>query len=415
MKAGSSVLIAAALSTLAVHPAAQQQTATFRWAVDVVAVPVQVVDRRGDPISTLKAGDFHVWLNGHERRVLSATFLTYPLPATTSPVVPSMAAVATNATVSVISPPNVNGRMVIVAVDESSLSPNAARLAALAARKFIDRLPADDVVGVYTYPFGKPLVDLQHDHGLASRSLDQVSGNYTPPISRYALSLSEILDVTAGDTGTLNKIATRVCEVDTRGCLDGIKGEAMMLAAHLETQSRQSLGELGFLLRGLHTLPGRKTVVLISGGLIAADRMGARPDVSEMVRSAAEQAAESDVVLYALHIDSSLLDGFSAAQKSTMRNSDRFESLPRDRTVQANGLERVAGEAGGAVFRDEVGAGEVGFDRILRETSGYYLLGVEPLDFDRDGRLHAIRVKSSAKGATVRARTRVVIPVRKQI
>ena len=44
--------------------------------------------------------------------------------------------------------------------------------------------------------------------------------------------------------------------------------------------------------------------------------------------------------------------------------------------------------AGGALFKVQVGSGEYAFDRVLREISAYYMLGVEPADEDRDGRPH---------------------------
>lgn len=43
------------------------------------------------------------------------------------------------------------------------------------------------------------------------------------------------------------------------------------------------------------------------------------------------------------------------------------------------------------------------FGRVLRETMSHYLLGVEPTANDWDGRKLMVKVKTSAKGATVRA------------
>ena len=88
-------------------------------------------------------------------------------------------------------------------------------------------------------------------------------------------------------------------------------------------------------------------------------------------------------------------------------------SLFRDSGMFATGLEMVAGAAGGDVLRVQGATPDKAFDRILRETSAYYLVGVEPADADRDGKTHYIRVKVKAKGALVRSRTVVVIPARK--
>jgi hypothetical protein len=54
--------------------------------------------------------------------------------------------------------------------------------------------------------------------------------------------------------------------------------------------------------------------------------------------------------------------------------------------------------------------GTAAFNRILDETSSYYLLGVEAENSDRDGKPHALSVKTTAHGATVRARSWVMIP-----
>ena len=55
---------------------------------------------------------------------------------------------------------------------------------------------------------------------------------------------------------------------------------------------------------------------------------------------------------------------------------------------------------------------EVAFDRVLRETSAYYVLGVEGSEEDRDGRPHPIRVRVKRKGAEWRSRSEVIITKR---
>jgi len=57
-----------------------------------------------------------------------------------------------------------------------------------------------------------------------------------------------------------------------------------------------------------------------------------------------------------------------------------------------------------------LGRGRAAIDRLVRETSAYYLLSVEPLSTERDGKPHTITVKVKAPNATVRNRSFVVIP-----
>ena len=56
------------------------------------------------------------------------------------------------------------------------------------------------------------------------------------------------------------------------------------------------------------------------------------------------------------------------------------------------------------------GAGEYALSRVLRETSSYYLLGVEPQASDRDGSLRKLSVKVRRPGVTVRSREWVTVP-----
>jgi hypothetical protein len=58
----------------------------------------------------------------------------------------------------------------------------------------------------------------------------------------------------------------------------------------------------------------------------------------------------------------------------------------------------------------EAGTPDYVFDRVLKETTSYYALGVEPADEDRDGKPHYIRVKTTAGSVTVRSRVQVFIP-----
>jgi hypothetical protein len=107
---------------------------------------------------------------------------------------------------------------------------------------------------------------------------------------------------------------------------------------------------------------------------------------------------------------SSATAGLPDAPNTPIRATDRFLSQTRDSQLTALGLQRLAGEAGGSYIHIAAGSGDIAFDRVLKETSAYYLLGVQPESVDRDGRLHYIRVKVDSKGATVRARTQVTIP-----
>jgi hypothetical protein len=89
---------------------------------------------------------------------------------------------------------------------------------------------------------------------------------------------------------------------------------------------------------------------------------------------------------------------------------DRNTSIFRDGNILSRMVDQVSGASGGDMFRSLTDDGAYAFERLRRETSAYYLVGVEVADRDRDGKTHAVTVKTSAPGATVRARSWVMIP-----
>ena len=53
----------------------QQQPPAFRSGVELVSVDVQVVDKRGQPITGLKPEQFEVTIDGRKRQVASAQLI----------------------------------------------------------------------------------------------------------------------------------------------------------------------------------------------------------------------------------------------------------------------------------------------------------------------------------------------------
>lgn len=383
--------------------AAGVQQPRFNSGVERIVVDVQVVDSQGRPIPALTAGDFEVRLDRGLRKVTSVEFIRaadIALPAGGAPAAKRSAQPAAPAD------PSPGGRDFIIAIDESSFLTRNAPAAVRAARGFIERLAPNDRVGVFTYPAFRRSFAMTTDHAAVLKDLDGVIGTLDLPQSR--LSKSEVIDIVSGDLDVLSRVARRECGPRPGSdCLRRIQGEANAMGMVFESQVHQSMGGLRTLFAALHQDPERKTVVIVSGGLLASDRIGGRPDVSGIITTMGEEAAKANATLYVLHMDSSFLDAFSAASGGTPSTS-----LMRETSATESGLDRLAGTAGGTLVHVEPGSEERAFQRILRETAAYYLLGVEPLDRDRDGRPHFISVHVKVRGAEVRSRRTVVIPVK---
>jgi hypothetical protein len=228
---------------------------------------------------------------------------------------------------------------------------------------------------------------------------------------QFNLGISEALEIADGGRARLADAVLRECGrslteyVSTAraaddpssgrdSCPEQLEQQSRALAQQAHGQARTSLAALEALIARLKDLPGPKTIVLLSEGMIVDPR---RIDLSRLAASA--QAAR--VTIYSLLLDIPLFD---ATQERVSPSADR------DRQVREDGVDRVAGAARGAVFR-QVGSDAAPLARIARELSGHYLLAFEASDGDRDARAHRIRVTMAAGRQLVRARTHFAMPV----
>jgi VWFA-related protein len=384
----------------------QQQPTRFTSSVNMLAVDVRVVDDSGQPILGLLPGDFTVSINRHERRVVSADLVQYandarpllniaPLTRPASGTVPD------------------NNRVFVLAVDTASFSTGGIKPAIEAAQRFVANLRPNDIVGLYVYPYERPNLDLTHDHRVVRDALANLIGRREDQLGQYHLSPAEVVDINAGDREALDRVVAAECPVAPGqppdvGCPSIISAEASMAASYYEAEASERLYSLEVLLRDLGRLQGRKTVVVVSGGLLNATRAGARPNVQSFMTELGEMAARSNVGTYVVHIDDTFLNAFSVAARPSRRAIDQARSVMADESAFADGLIRLASETGGTYLPVKAGTGDFAFGRVLRETMAYYLLGVEPAPEDFDGRKLVVQVKTSAKGATVRALREVI-------
>ena len=109
-------------------------------------------------------------------------------------------------------------------------------------------------------------------------------------------------------TDTLRRVLLRECGNENDSpCAQNIEREVNMLAFYYENVVTQEVNGLTDMMRTVGTLPGRKTVVLLSGGMPAADRPGARPNISDLARVLGEEAARANTTIYTLFLDQTIV------------------------------------------------------------------------------------------------------------
>jgi VWFA-related protein len=373
------------------EPSAPSQQPIFRAGVDLIEVDVGVIDRSGRPIRDLLAPEFSVTVDGKPRRVVTAEFISLRAPAAFDrrrAVESSEASISTNTE-------RVRGRLIMIAVDRESITFGSGRNATTAASAFLEKLGPTDLVAFMTVPQPGPFVDFTSNHGRVRTELDRTVG-LGQPVKGMTLNIGvdEAIQLVRGydprlERELLNRFCGQFAPNTTAylDCVADVHAEAVGIVQQVEHRTHQSIGTLETILRALSDLEGPKSLVWISEGLIL-ERTGI--DASNLDRL----AAAANTTVHVLLLDREVFDASEAVRSPT---------VTRDRNLEESGLEILAGYTRGSLHRVVAGA-EFVFDRIEEEISGYYLLGVESLETDADGRRHDLKVSVRRQNATVRAR-----------
>lgn len=358
----------------------QQSTPVFRAGVDLVAVDVSVVDGEGRPVEGLRAEDFSLKVNGTPRAISSVEYIPQGAPVTDRAASVTGWHYSSNEGASV-------GRLIMLAVDESSLPPGDGKAVMNTAARFVDQLSPSDRIGLYVFPGTGPTIDFTAEHGVVRDGLSKINGKAEILDTTHNIGWSEAVAIDRGDATTLRDVIARECiQGSDLLCTETVEQEARQLSQHLMVQSRAAQGALRALLARMKEIDGTKTLILLSAGLLA--------DYAQTeITALGEQALAAQVNIYVLRVEGARFDAARRRLSPTLTEDER---------IWTTGLETLAGSGRGAWFRI-TGDGTYAFNRIARELSGYYLLAFEPQGEQR-GKRHKIDVNVSRRGATVRSR-----------
>lgn len=412
----ASVAIACAVATLAAgsRPFAQ----TFRAAVDLIAVDVQVLGRDARPVPALGPQDFEVTLDGRKRKVVSATFTRHDL--TPLPLLPGSRSVdPPQDDVVVEDMSEGGGRTFIISIDTGSFRAVDAQQPIAAAQRFVRQLSPDDRVGVFTLPHG-PNLSPTTSRVAVRQTLARVVGRKPMESGQVTMSVEQVIDITATAATqpmmTSRRTITQMFQEETASgdqitcagtataCTEAALSEAQSLANALEEEVMEGLAGLGSILRLLQEFPGRKTVLLLSGGMPVTDRSGGRPSLANEVKRLGEQATYANATIHTIYFPPEATMLFSAESRRPRTSS------ARTRGIYTRALAEFSEPSGGMLIEVNSGGGETAVDRLLTQTSSYYVLGVEPEERDRDGRPHRLSVKVRQADMRSRSRHLVVVP-----
>jgi VWFA-related protein len=407
-------MVASLLAVFLALPGAQSPQ--FRSSVTIAAIDVQILEKNGMPVPGLLPEAFEVTIGGRRRPVVSADRVQFDSasvdrarPTTGSNVWPHS---------------DRGGRDLVLVVDTVSFDADVWQRTMETVRVFLRSLHPADRVGLYAYP---PAVHEAPttDHEQVGRALAAIGARGRPLWTRYNLRPSEIVDVHAAaalvkhlgsdafrrgssdaraDNATVQAIHLRECPSDP-DCPGRIMTDALNAMSEMEGRAVRAVDGLAAMLSVIGTWPGRQTVVFLTGGLTVSDQPGARPGRDDLERRLGPLIAQTHSAVYTLFVDETARNPSSAVRRVSARGADPA----RDLRLQSFWLEQFSAASGGTLLTAGQDYGEAALREVLRETSAYYVLGVEAAAEDRDGRPRSLRVRLPGRSLTIRHRSWVTL------
>ena len=359
------------------QPANQRPTATFRSSVDLVTVNVVVRDKNGNIVRGLTRDDFTITEDGRPQTVSTFDFEEIATSAVeAAPVeIPTILGSVGRASAAVAAAPaapapsiDMHGRRVIALFfDLSSMQPEEATRSAAAAREYVEkRLTPSDLVAIVTLSTTLQVVqEFTSDRALLLQTIDRLSGV-------EGMGFEETAAADATD--------------DTATAFSADDAEFALFNTDRRLQAIQALIE------AMAPIEQKKSLIYFSGGMTQSGL-----DNRVAIRTVTDRAVRSNVSIYAA--DSRGLQALGPAGDATQA-STRGQSAFSGRAVSArfdsmsasqDALTAMAEDTGGRAFFDQNDFKSV-FDRVVADTSAYYLLGFSSTNPSKDGRFRRIRV-----------------------
>ena len=403
----STILIAQlALSSLAQQPASSpspspppqtpqaqkpEEVDVVRITTNLVQVDAVVTDKSGKVVTDLKPEEVQIFEDGRQQKITHFTYYVAERPPAEKPAKP--------ATVDKNAPPVPTNRLrpedirrtIALVVDDLGLSFESTYYVRRALKKFVDEQmqPGDLVAIIRTSGGMGALQQFTSDKRQLNAAIERVKWN---AIGRSGVgAFAAIEPPTPGPGGA---------DIDT------FNEEA--------NQTRQdmfavgTLGAISYVVKGLKTLPGRKSILLISDGfrIYNLDDPTRNYLAREKLNRLIDEAGRASVVIYTMNATGLQTLGFTAADDLSGRDTQQLQVAMTSRRNAAfetqAGLDFLARQTGGIPIRNTNDLSG-GIKRVMEDQKGYYLIGYRPdnATFDaRTGRrtFHHLTLKVARPG-----------------
>jgi VWFA-related protein len=390
-----------------------------RISVTLVQVDAVVTDKKGRYVTNLKPDDFEISEDGKRQSITNFSYVetqpATPLSKQSEPGKPNPDAVILPP--APLRPESVR-RTIALVVDDLGLSFESIAYVRQALKKYVnEQLQPGDLVAIIRTSAGMgALQQFTYDKRVLNAAIERVrwNGFGRSGVSSFVpLGGPQGRSIIPGSNGT-----------------DPLGETSEHFREELFTVG--TLGGVNFVVRALHQLPGRKSILLFSDGfrLFSGTRADLSQRVFQAVRQLTDLANRASVVIYTMDARGLQTVGLTAADQPSatglrvVRNGnvpeirsgmdpEEIRNVPRSRHEELfntqDGLQYLANQTGGFSIRDTNDLNR-GIRDVLDDQRGYYLLGYVPeASSFRATRsvvpFHKISVKVKDSSLHVRSRT----------
>lgn len=384
------------------RPAQSGDEDVVRITTKLVQVDAVITDRNGKLVTDLRPEELQIMEDGRPQKITHFIIITAGNAAGSPVVAVANRSAKTNdrnappAPPVILRPEDVRRSMAVV-VDDLGLSAESIPYVRRALKKFVDdeMQPSDLVAIIRTGSGIGALQQFTSDKRMLYAAIDRVKWN---PNGRSEVSAirpfqSSAVDDFEGPELTVKKI-------------EGIRDD------YFETAT---LNAIGYVMRGMKEMPGRKSMLLLSDGIRGGGPGGGREEgnsIQDVLLRVADQANRGSVVIYAVDARGLQTLALTAGDNprvttaSITRNPAGSRDLLTKRRVDfrqtQEGLSSLAKATGGFAILNDNDLNK-GIRRVLDDQQSYYLIGYRPDDstFDaKTGRqkFHSLTLKVTRPG-----------------
>lgn len=415
----------------------QSKEDVVRVTTNLVQIDVAVTDKDGKQVTNLSPEEFEVFEDGRKQQITNFSYISTDANASSQPS-NTVTAQPPAKNVPKVQPahlrPEQVRRTVALVVDDLGLSLESIGYVRDALRKFVDeQMQPNDLVAIILTSAG-------------SGSLQQFTSD-----KRKLYAAIERVHWYPNGRGGENPFSVRN---ESQTAADFQMTQQVINEFEDEREANYAVGTfgtLGFVVRGMTELPGRKSLVLISEAFRLFTAQGRNQRLIQAMQRLTDQANQASTVIYTVDASGlqtltltasdkvaglrftfdpqALANGLASSQppRVTARVDQSLSAQAQRDSIDAFGklnaladarsveniesqtvLSFLAQQTGGIALRNRNDLGQ-GLQQIMSDQKGYYLIGYRPEESTIDPatgrrRFHHLEVKVKRSGLRVRSR-----------